>query len=231
MTQLCLFCGEPEFMELFEVWGRDFQIATCCEDSHEEAVAMIASDPRGAAAWLADQGAGDVRRVVDDEEHLVIDFQLDVRPIAQAEAKAFVRAHHEHCPPPAGWRFGAAVWNGPDLVGVVMVGRPVARAIDQASVVEVNRLCLDRGMSDQLRWKAASTLYTWSAAEAKRRGFAKIITYTLASESGMSLRYARWKPEKTTKGGSWDTPARRRTDKTPTEPKVRWSENLDKIAA
>lgn len=222
----CLFCGEPEYVRLHEVYGRDFLIETCCEGSHEEVVWTLANDPEGAAAWLRDQGAGDVRRLVDDDQHLVIDFHPDVRPVTQAVAKAFVRDHHQHNPPPAGWRFGAAIWNGPDMLGVVMVGRPVSRKIDHTTTVEVNRLCLDLALSDQLRWRAASTLYTWAADEARRRGFAKIITYTLESESGMSLRYARWKREHKTTGGSWNTPARPRADKAPTEPKWRWSRAL-----
>lgn len=230
MSLTCLFCGEPEFMELFEVWGRDFQVATCCEDSHAEAVAMIEADPAGAARWLAEQGAGAVRRVVDDEEHLVIDFQLDVRPIDQAAAKAFIREHHEHNPPPAGDRFRGSIWNGPTLLGVCMVGRPVGRGLDHTRICEVNRLCLDRSISDQLRWKAASELYTWAATETRKRGYAKVITYTLESESGMSLRYARWKREAKTKGGSWNTPSRPREDKAPTEPKWRWSKTFKEAA-
>ena len=58
-------------------------------------------------------------------------------------------------------------------------------------------------------------------------GRSKIITYTLAEETGMSLRYARWSRDPhASKGGSWDRPSRPREDKAPTGPKVRWYRDL-----
>jgi hypothetical protein len=230
VSAICPYCGGPEVFEVFEVWqpGHEFTVATCCEESEEDARWTLANDPEGAAALLRQAGVEEIvghqlRRVADDDGHVILDWELEIRPIEQRDAKAFIREHHEHNPPPAGDRFRASIWNAGQLLGVVMVGRPVARALDHTRICEVNRLCLDRAVSDQLRWKAASALYTWAAQETRARGFAKVITYTLESESGMSLRYARWKPEATTKGGSWDTPARRRTDKAPTERKVRWA--------
>jgi hypothetical protein len=79
----------------------------------------------------------------------------------------------------------------------------------------------------KLRYKAAGLAYGWAAQEAERRGRSKIITYTLAEESGISLRYARWSRDPhVSKGGSWDRPSRRREDKAPTGRKMRWYRDL-----
>ena len=66
----------------------------------------------------------------------------------------------------------------------------MARALDCARVVEVNRLCLTTAIAPELAWNGCSQLYGWAAREARKRGFEKIITYTLESESGVSLKAA-----------------------------------------
>lgn len=225
---ICLHCGHEAFVSLFEIWdGRDFQIETCCEGFHEELAEQMNADPQWAAEFLRRLAVEDItgfalRRLADAHGQLILDWRLVIRPIGQAEAKAFVREHHRHCAPPAGWRYGAAIWNGPDLIGVVMVGRPVARMIDQTRVVEVNRLCVRDDVAPALVWNACSQLYGWAAREAKRRGFEAIITYALRSEAGTSLQAAGWIREGAAGGGSWHTPSRPRAHRGPTEPKVRW---------
>lgn len=116
--------------------------------------------------------------------------------------------------------------NGADLVAVAMVGRPVARMIDGAKVVEVTRLCVNPQLDQELAWNACSMLYAEAAREAKRRGFEKIITYTLESESGHALKASGWAIEAKTRGGSWSRPSRARQDVGPTCPKVRWAKVL-----
>lgn len=230
----CPFCGQPSEVELFEVWSpRDFQLATCCEGMHEAAVEYLNEaarrDPRAAASYLRGLGLDALtglasRRVLDDGSgHLVIDWRLSVREVPWATARAFVATHHRHCPPPAGWRFGAGIYNGADLVGVATVGRPVARGIDAQRVVEVNRVCVRTDLAQGLSWNACSQLYGWAAREARRRGFDKILTYTLASEPGTSLRAAGWVVEHHTRGRSWHTESRARRDKTPLVDKLRWT--------
>jgi hypothetical protein len=53
-------------------------------------------------------------------------------------------------------------------------------------------------------------------------GYARIITYILASEPGTSLKAAGWRFVRTTDGGSWSCESRPRTDKHPLEPKQLW---------
>jgi len=238
MDTLCPHCNQPEVAEIFEVYAdRNFQIETCCEGMHEAVNDFLSDNPKAAGAWLSGLSGGilgqlhgpGVRRIIPNESgdgQLVIDWNLSVTPVAQKVAKEFVRTHHRHCPPPAGWRFGTGVSNGPGpegLIGVVMVGRPVARALNQSTVVEVNRLCIRDDISPGLVWNGCSLLYGWASRQARKRGMGKIITYTLESEDGTSLRAAGWIPESKTKGGSWNCASRPRTDKTSTEPKVRWA--------
>lgn len=225
----CLFCGEPEFAELHEIWSsREFMMDTCCHGMYEAVAEFLAADPRQAAAWLNNKGLaavagiGRARRVLDDDGQLIIDWNLEVQQVSQRDAKAFVRDHHRHCPPPAGWRFGAGVRNGFDLVAVAMVGRPVARGFDPEEVVEVNRLTVREDLPDGITWNACSLLYGWAARQAKKRGFSRIITYTRADEPGTTLRAAGWEPEAHVRGRSWDTVSRRRQDKSDIIDKIRW---------
>lgn len=235
---LCLFCGQPEQAELLEVWSsREFMLDTCCEGMRKATADFLCQEPKAAARWLNAEGLanlsrGGARRVIEDGRGgILIDWNLQVTRVEQARAKAFVRKHHRHCPPPAGWRFGAAISNGPGeagVIGVVMVGRPVAKAFDPAKVVEVNRLCIDDTIAEGLQWNACSLAYGWAAREAKRRGFNRIITYTLASEPGTSLRAAGWVPESRVRGRSWNTPSRPRQDRMEIVDKIRWSRTLVK---
>lgn len=229
----CLFCEQPEVVELFEIWGNEFMLETCCQALHEEIQANMADDP-DYRKWLLDKvchasalSGARLRRVADEDGQYLLDFNPVIRPIRQSMAKRFVNHHHRHNKAPAGWRFGAGIYNGPTLIGVVMCGRPVARAIDPDRVVEVNRLCIDHSLPASLVWNACSMAYGWCAREARKRRFEKIITYTLAGvESATSLKAAGWTPEYVTRGGSWNCPSRPRTDAAPTSPKIRWSRQL-----
>ena len=236
--QPCYFCGEEEFVEVHEIWGSDFQLNTCCYESHEAWVDAMNCpvDGKETLKYLATLVGEWVpcRQVYNsDYDGIRIDHNLTLRDISRNEAKEFVRQHHRHNPPPAGDRFRLGCYNGPDLVAVAIVGRPVARMIDHTKVVEVNRLCVNHTLDRELTWKACSLLYNASAKEAKSRGFEKIITYTLAEEEvGMSLRYARWKKDGSpTKGGSWNRASRPRTDKAPITPKQRWAKHFNQRKA
>lgn len=228
----CTFCGELAELELLEVWPdtREFQLDTCCEELHAHAVDEMAGwDRKTWQAFMLDGALLDVRQVICEPQtrgSWTLDYGLRIGPVEQATAKAFVREHHRHNAPPAGWRYGLGCYNGGELIAVAMIGRPVARALDPATVVEVNRLCVDPDAEPGLIWNACSMLYGAAAREAKARGFRRIITYTLESERGTTLRAAGWTQAATTKGGSWDTPSRRRRTSAPTCPKIRWEREL-----
>jgi hypothetical protein len=70
--------------------------------------------------------------------------------------------------------------------------------------------------------QAASLLYGAAWRSAQAMGRRRIVTYTLPAEGGASLRASGWCEVGPAGGGSWDTPSRRRTDKSPTDTKTRW---------
>lgn len=135
---------------------------------------------------------------------------LDLSPITFREAAEFVNINHRHHPAPAGHKFSIAVSHGNQVVGVIMVGRPVARHFDDGVTLEVNRSCVKDGHAN-----ANSMLYGAAWRAAKALGYRRLITYTLASESGSSLKAAGYRvvAERSARPG-WDAPSRPRVDTT-----------------
>lgn len=227
MRLTCLHCGQPEHVEVFEVWADgSFMLDTCCEGMHEAVSEFLAEDPAAAARWMGgevgiglDDGArglealmgGRLRRVVADCGHLYLDWNLELVKLPQREVFRFIDQHHRHCDAPAGWKFGVGVRNGSQIVAVASVGRPVARQIDHTRVVEVNRVCVRTDVPAGQVWNACSLLYGWAARQAQAKGFERVITYTLEHEDGTSLKAAGYVPDRAVRAESWDRGARRRT--------------------
>ena len=145
---------------------------------------------------------------------------MRVVPIGLKAAAQFVGALHRHHGEPAGGKFAIAAESCGVVCGVVIAGRPVSRGLDNGRNAEVTRLCTD-GTDN-----ACSLLYGAAARAAKAMGYERIYTYTLASESGVSLRAAGWIRDVETRGGSWNCSSRPRSDRHPVEPKVRWYRQL-----
>jgi len=221
---VCLYCGEELRLGLLEIYERGFLLDSCCEETQEEQLhALELASRQDRREWLRLEAGLDCRDLLDGT---TMDFGLRLGAVPQKVAKEFVRDHHSHCPPPAGWRWGHAVFNGEELIGVAMVGRPVARMLDATKVVEVNRVCVE-AWPHELVWNACSMLYGAAAREAKARGFERIITYTLEEEEATALRAVGWDREATTAGGSWNRRGRSREDRSPTCRKVRWGRVLE----
>ena len=141
-------------------------------------------------------------------------MKLTAAPIDFAEAAEFVRLHHRHHTPPVGHKFSIAALADGELVGVVIVGRPVARRRDDGLTLEVTRLCTTGHPN------ACSFLYGAAARATFALGYKRIGTYILKREPGTTLAAAGWKLIGETPGRSWSVPSRPRTDKHPTEPKL-----------
>lgn len=142
-------------------------------------------------------------------------MSLELRPITQREAFAFVRDHHRHHDVPVGalWQVAATDDLG-SIVGVAVVGRPVSRKLDDGLTVEITRLATN-GKRD-----ACSILYGACRRFAMdTRVYRRGLTYILESEDGRSLHAAGFHFLWKTDGGSWDREGRPRIDKHPTEPK------------
>ena len=143
---------------------------------------------------------------------------MRIIPIHFAQANAFVVSIHRHHGRVVGYKFALGVCGetSADVHGVAICGRPVARRSDDGLTIEVVRLATDGAKN------ACSMLYGACARVAREMGYQRILTYTLESEPGTSLKASGWKFDGTTGGGSWSVPSRPRVDKHPLVPKKRW---------
>lgn len=140
-------------------------------------------------------------------------------PTTLREANAFVAEHHRHHGPTRGHKFAVAVGSTDGLMrGVAIAGRPVSRHLDDGVSLEVLRVCTDGTPN------VCSMLYGAVRRAAVAMGYPpnRILTYTLAEESGASLRAAGWKRDKETRGGEWGRESRPRATEN-AGPKVRWT--------
>ena len=157
---------------------------------------------------------------------------MEARQISLAEANAYVIAHHRHHDRATGHKWSIGAFQGGELCGVAIVGRPTGRRLDDGKTLEVTRLCTDGTRN------ACSFLYAAAARRARREGYAKIITFILQSEPGTSLRAAGWKLEAEKAGKpTWNKQryAGRQEQLTlfpkkqpPAEYKQRWAKELGK---
>lgn len=143
-------------------------------------------------------------------------MEMTLCPMTRDKANEYVRQFHRHHGPVTGHLFAIGCLMDDVLCGVVIVGRPVARALNDGYTCEVTRLCTDGTQN------ACSKLYAAAWKAARAMGYRRIITYILEDESGISLRAAGYRFDGMTRGGSWDTPSRRRQTQAPTCRKQRW---------
>jgi len=147
----------------------------------------------------------------------VTQAKLEIIPCELADANEFVHRTHRHHGKVAGHKFSVAVVDESGQIrGVAIVGRPVARRLDDGWTLEVNRVATD-GCPN-----ACSALYGAARRACFALGYKKLITYTLPSEGGGSLRAAGWRLIGEAGGGSWNCKTRPRVDKAPTQVKLRW---------
>lgn len=111
------------------------------------------------------------------------------RPCPRSDARRFVAEHHSHHRAHVGEVFAIGLYDA-DLLAVVVVGRPVAVSLDDASTLEVTRLCVGPSAPPF----AASQLLgrAWRAASAM--GCERLVSYTRLDERGTCYRAAGWVP-------------------------------------
>ena len=100
-----------------------------------------------------------------------------------------------------------------------MVGRPVSRYLDDGKTLEVNRLCTDGTKN------ACSFLYSSAWRAAKALGYTRIVTYTLESEPGTSLKASGWICDGIAGGKNWTGKRARQIELFP-EMKIRWRKEI-----
>lgn len=145
----------------------------------------------------------------------VSQLRLTIAPCTLQEANDYVQKWHRHHGRVVGARFSLAVRDAERIRGVAIVGRPVARHLDDGLTLEVTRVATD-GVPN-----GCSALYgaAWRAARAL--GYERLITYKLKSEPGTSLRAANFHFAATVKGRPWSCPSRPRLPQ-PIVDKERW---------
>ena len=147
--------------------------------------------------------------------------RIELVPMTFGGANTFVQHHHRHHRPDKGHKFSIGAEREGHLVGVAIVGRPKGRGLDNGRTLEVTRLCT---LDSSIARHAASMLYAAAWRAARALGWKRIVTYTLASEAGTSVRAAGWVVTAKVPGRDWDTPSRPRHRSSPvqTEDKLRW---------
>ena len=141
---------------------------------------------------------------------------LSIRPTHIKDAKEFVRLYHRHNIPPVGGKFAISCYDDDRLCGAAICGRPVAEKLDNGTTLEIYRNCTDG------TYNACSKLYGACLRIAKNMGYKKIITYTLASENGASLRASNFIYDGEAGGIAWNGTRRRDYYISPEEMKSRW---------
>lgn len=146
--------------------------------------------------------------------------QYTVIPITFKEACTFVNIYHRHHAAPQGCKFAVGVMDATHLIGVAIAGRPVSRRQDNGFTLEITRVCVIPCYKN-----VCSLLYSRIVHIAKEMGYKNVITYTLKEETGSSLKAAGFFLFGESKGGSWNSPSRKRVDMRQ-KPKLIWRKNL-----
>jgi hypothetical protein len=146
--------------------------------------------------------------------------KIEAVPMTLKLAGEYVTGWHRHNKAPQGGMYAVgASYNG-EIVGVAIVGRPVARRLADGKTLEVTRVCV----VDHSPKGTCSFLYARCWKAVKALGWSRLITYTLQAESGASLRGAGWKLIAELPGGrqGWLTRPNRSIQSVIEHPKFRW---------
>lgn len=142
-------------------------------------------------------------------------------PLTLRQANDFVEQHHRHSSRTSndGGKFAIGLLSGGQLVGVAIVGRPIARLLQDETTAEVLRCCV----SPDAPKGSCSKLYARCAQIWRLMGGVRVVTYTLQRESGASLRGAGWQVTADIHGEQWHRANRPRSTKAiHGEDKLRW---------
>lgn len=128
----------------------------------------------------------------------------------------FVNKYHTHNKATVGHIYSLGLWKNSSLIGVAVCGRPTGRHLDNGETIEIYRNCVKRGNPN-----ACSMLYGASVRMAKKKNFKRVVTFTLMSETGSSVKAANFILEAENVGGKNWTGKRKYVCKS-NELKRRW---------
>lgn len=149
---------------------------------------------------------------------MIDEKRLRIVPVTFREACDFIASHHRHHRPTVGHKFSLGCMKNGKLVGVAVCGRPVSRHLDDGYTCEINRVCTDGTQN------ACSMFYGASCRVAKNMGYEKVVTYTLESEDGASLKASNFQFDGVAGGKKWT--GNRTNGGSPAEMKKRWIRRL-----
>jgi hypothetical protein len=154
---------------------------------------------------------------------------MKIVPLTLRVANDFVEKWHRHSARTNndGGKYAIGLEVAGQLVGVAIVGRPVARLLQHDGAAELTRLCT----SPEAPKGSESKLYARAKRIWQLMGGTTLHTYTLKKESGASMRGAGMKePAAEVQKQQWTRPSRQRAERDIyEEPKVRWTETLPEI--
>lgn len=122
---------------------------------------------------------------------------LRIVPMSLDAANEYIDRVHRHNDPLPGHKFSIGVRDGEGLLrGVALIGNPSAPALQKDPLlIEIRRVCTDGAKN------ACSKLYGAARRACREMGYETVITYTLPSEGGASLRAAGFVLDKDDAGG------------------------------
>jgi hypothetical protein len=125
---------------------------------------------------------------------------IELRPLSLADANDAVSTWHRHHKPVRGHKFSVGAFLDGALVGAVIVGRPVAQALDDGLTYEVTRMSC-RGGDKNVGTRLLGAVGRACDAMGYRLG----VSYTRADELGHVYRAAGWQDAGAIKGRGWDS--------------------------
>lgn len=147
-------------------------------------------------------------------------------PLTLREANDFVEAHHRHSARTSndGGKFAIGLELEGKLVGAAIVGRPVARMLQAPGTAELLRCCVGPGAP----LGAGKMLNSRAKRIWQLMGGIRLVTYTLARESGGSLAGAGFRRVAEVRGRQWDG-SKRGDRPIADQPKFRWEAELPEV--
>lgn len=120
-----------------------------------------------------------------------------MRPVSLKEGNRLVGLWHSHHKRVRIHKFCIGAFVDDAEVGVVIVGTPVAQALNNGTTFEVTRLCTNGSPNAASRLLGAA----WKASKAM--GVKRLVSYTRKDEAGTSYLAAGWRRTAKVKGREW----------------------------
>lgn len=179
--------------------------AKCPECERWHAVAWDDSLPPG-GFWWAYGSAGcpscGALICVESECEFREAQPIVIAPTTRDEANACVELWHSHNDPVRSHRFACAALVAGAVVGVVIVGNPIAAEFQKvATIFEVLRLADQAGAPLHV----ASRLLGAARRAALEMGYRRGVSYTRIDEPGTCYRASGWWPTARVEGREWNT--------------------------